>query len=204
MEGYIRKRGNRYYFSFEVAGVGGKRKRIERAGGRTKKEAEAALRAALTEYRNTGSMFEPTKMSFADYLDYWYQNYVQVNLAVNTQLAYKNIIEKHLKPALGSYFLHDLSPATLQEFVNHKYLSGISKNHLTNILAVLTGSLKAATNLSFSTMIVVKVSAECVLFTSTDILTGPLQEQQPASFICAVLTTEMLLRLSLGVRLRSR
>ena len=35
MEGHIRKRGNRYYFSFEVAGVGGKRKRIERAGGRT-------------------------------------------------------------------------------------------------------------------------------------------------------------------------
>lgn len=146
MEGYIRKRGNRYYFSFEVAGVGGKRKRIERAGGRTKKEAEAALRDALTEYRNTGSMFEPTKMSFADYLDYWYQNYVQVNLAVNTQLAYKNIIEKHLKPVLGNYFLHDLSPVALQEFVNHKYLSGISKNHLTNILAVLTGSLKAATN----------------------------------------------------------
>ncbi len=146
MEGHIRKRGKRYYYSFEVAGVGGKRKRIERAGGWTRKEAEAALREALTEYRNTGSMFEPTRMSFADYLDYWYQNYVQINLAVNTQAAYKNIIEKHLKPALGKYYLHDLSSATLQEFVNHKYLSGISKNHLTNILAVLTGSLKAAAN----------------------------------------------------------
>ena len=133
MEGYIRKRGNRYYYSFEVAGVGGKRKRIERAGGRTKKEAEAALREALTEYKNTGTKFEPTKMSFADYLDYWYQNYVQINLAVNT-------------PALGKYYLHDLSPTTLQEFLNHKYISGISKNHLANIWSVITGSLKAAAN----------------------------------------------------------
>lgn len=144
MEGHIRKRGNRYYYSFELAGVNGKRKRIERAGGRTKKEAEAALREALTEYRNAGTTFEPTKMSFADYLDYWYKNYVQINLAVNTQEAYKNIIEKHLKPALGKYYLHELNPATLQEFVNHKYIAGISKNHLTNILAVITGSLKAA------------------------------------------------------------
>lgn len=57
MEGHIRKRGKRYYYSFEVAGIGGKRKRIERAGGRSRKEAAAALRGALTEYRNTGSMF---------------------------------------------------------------------------------------------------------------------------------------------------
>ena len=63
MEGYIRKRGNRYYYSFEVAGIGGKRRRIERAGGLTKKESEAALREALTQYRNTGSSFEPIKQN---------------------------------------------------------------------------------------------------------------------------------------------
>jgi hypothetical protein len=48
MEGYVRKRGEKWYYSFEEASsVEGKRKRIERVGGRTKKEAEAALRKAL-------------------------------------------------------------------------------------------------------------------------------------------------------------
>ena len=34
-----RKRGEKWYYSFEVASVDGKRKRIERVGGKTKKEA---------------------------------------------------------------------------------------------------------------------------------------------------------------------
>ncbi len=53
MEGHVRKRGEKWYYSFEASSVEGKRKRIERVGGRTKKEAEAALRKALEEYSNT-------------------------------------------------------------------------------------------------------------------------------------------------------
>lgn len=47
MAGHVRKRGNKWYYSFEASSVDGKRKRIERVGGRTKKEAEAALRKRL-------------------------------------------------------------------------------------------------------------------------------------------------------------
>ena len=36
--GSLRKKGDRWYFSVEIPQTNGKRKRIERAGGRTKKK----------------------------------------------------------------------------------------------------------------------------------------------------------------------
>lgn len=54
------------------------------------------------------------------------------------------IIRNHIKPAIGFYKLKSLTPAILQEFINGKYLSGFSKNHLTNIFSVLNGSFKYA------------------------------------------------------------
>jgi len=144
MEGHIRKRGDKWYYSFELSNVDGKRKRIERVGGRTKKEAEAALRVALQEYNNAGLHFEPSEISLSDYMDYWFKNYVQLNCKFNTQSSYEIIIRNHIKPALGIYKLKSLTPAVLQEFVNGKYLSGFSKHHLTNIISVLGGSLNYA------------------------------------------------------------
>ncbi|AVL01467.1 hypothetical protein PP40703_01015 [Pediococcus pentosaceus] len=37
---YVRKRGNKWYYAFETAKINGKRHRIERIGGDSKKEAE--------------------------------------------------------------------------------------------------------------------------------------------------------------------
>jgi len=144
MEGHVRKRGSKWYYSFEASSVDGKRKRIERVGGRTKKEAEAALRIALQEYENAGLHFEPTEISVSDYMDYWHKNYVMLNCRYNTQTGYRAIIDNHIKPNLGTYKLKSLTPAILQEFVNAKYLQGFSKAHLTNIITVLSGSLKYA------------------------------------------------------------
>lgn len=144
MGGHVRKRGDKWYYSFEASSVEGKRKRIERVGGRTKKEAQSALRKALEEYNNAGAHFEPTEISLSDYMDYWFKNYVELNCKHNTQNAYEAIIRNHIKPPLGIYKLKSLTPATLQEFVNNKYLTGLRKNHLINIMSVLSGALKYA------------------------------------------------------------
>ncbi len=77
-------------------------------------------------------------------MDYWYNQYVLVNCKYNTQQAYSQIIKNHIKPSLGSYKLNALTPATLQEFTNDKFLHGFSKNFLEGILALLSGSLKYA------------------------------------------------------------
>lgn len=60
MSGHLRKRGNKWYYSFKTSNVDGKR--IERVGGLTKKEAQQALRKATLEYENAGAHFNPVNM----------------------------------------------------------------------------------------------------------------------------------------------
>ena len=47
MKGGTRKRGKTWSYYFYAAAIGGKRKKIEKGGFRTKKDAEAALAKAL-------------------------------------------------------------------------------------------------------------------------------------------------------------
>lgn len=131
-------------YRFEAAKIDGKRKSISKAGFRTKKEAEIEGAKAMAEYDNAGLKFEPTEISFADYLDFWMDNYVKVNLKYNTQGAYSRIIDNHVKPALGAYKLRALTPAVIQEFINKKSFQGYTRAHMKGILTLLSGSLKYA------------------------------------------------------------
>lgn len=131
-------------YRFEAAKIDGKRKHISKAGFRTKKDAEVAGTKAMAEYNNAGLKFEPSEISFADYLDYWFDNYVKVSCKYNTQLGYNQIIEQHLKPALGHYKLKSLTPMIVQEYVNAKFVSGLKKSTVKCIMGVLSGSLKYA------------------------------------------------------------
>lgn len=77
-------------------------------------------------------------------MDYWLENYVKVNCKYNTLCSYKNVIENHIKPDIGFYKLSSLTPTICQQFINTKYKNGYSKNHLSNIMCVLTNSLNYA------------------------------------------------------------
>lgn len=140
----VRKRGQKWQYQFEGAKIEGKRKQITKSGFKTKKEALEAGVKALAEYNNSGSHFEPTEMSVSDYFDYWYENYVVVNLKIHTQRTYKLCIENHIKPELGIYKLKSLTPAILQKFINTKFTNGFGKSHLKQLAGVLSGALKYA------------------------------------------------------------
>lgn len=131
-------------YRFEAAKIDGKRKHISKAGYKTKKEAEIAGTKAMADYNNAGMTFEPSEMSYSDFLDYWFENYVKMSCKYNTQIAYMQIIETHLKPALGMYKLRSLTPIMIQDYVNKKFVTGLKKTTLVNIMSVLSGSLKYA------------------------------------------------------------
>lgn len=144
---YTRKRGNSWEYRFEIASIDGQRKQKTKGGFRTKAEAENAGIKAKAEYENAGLTFEPSEISFADYLDYWYDNYVMYNCKYSTQTAYRSLIDLHIKPELGQYKLKSLTPIVIQEFVNRQYRCGkFAKNTLINITATLCGALQYAVN----------------------------------------------------------
>ena len=102
---------------------------------------------AYNEYNQTGHSFTPKTISYSDFLDYWLKNYCHVNLKYHTIQAYTNIIKNHVKPKLGFYRLSQISTATLQEFINNLYVEkAFSKNFMHNILKVLKGSFKYASD----------------------------------------------------------
>ena len=143
----IRKRGEVYQYSFEIAKVDGKRKRKSKSGFKTKKEP---MEAGIIEYNNYFTMNCNTnndKMSYSDYLDLWLEDYKQ-NTKYNTIRTYKSIIEKYLKPNLGQYRLSSLTSYQLNNFIIqicNKY--DYSRDYIKNILKVLKVTFRDATDL---------------------------------------------------------
>lgn len=144
MEGSVRKRGKKWYYYFDIGTIDGKRKRIERVGGNTKKEALESLRKALCEYDGSGSYIEESKIMFADFLDYWLEHYVKINCKYLTHRNYTNIVKVHLKPALGMYKLKAITPAILQTYLNNLQKEGYAKTSVDNFKGVLSNIFKYA------------------------------------------------------------
>ncbi|MCC0701835.1 MULTISPECIES: site-specific integrase [unclassified Clostridioides] len=144
MKGGVRKRGKKWYCYFKLAIVEGKRKKIERVGGDTKKEAQPALRIALNEYEDCGNVFDENNISVSDFLDFWYKEYVMLNCKFQTQNNYKRAIENHIKPNLGKYRLKLITPMIIQKFLNDKSKENYSSGTIRVIKGVLNNSFKMA------------------------------------------------------------
>lgn len=142
----IRKRGKVYQYQFETARVNGKRKQQSKSGFRTKNEAYQAGQKAYQIYMNGG--VEESFMSYGDYLDYWIENYCEVNLKHSTLEEYKTIVKKYLKPDLGTLVLKYITGFRLNHYLIEacgKY--NYSPGYLKNFLKVIKSSLRDACNL---------------------------------------------------------
>ena len=144
----VRKRGKVYEYRFEIATVEGTRKWITKSGYPTKAEAfKEGAKAYNNFYYNGQKTQLRENMSYADFLDYWIDNYASFNLHYSTTISYINIIKNHVKPRVGFYKLWQLDTRLLQEFINKIYVEyGFSKNYMASILKVVKGSFRDACN----------------------------------------------------------
>ena len=105
----VRKRGKTWSYYFDTAKINGERKKIEKGGFRTQKEALDARAAAIAQYNNVGRTFSPKEISVSDYLDYWLETAIKKNIdhgySYNTYRDYESKFRLHLKPAFGRYNL---------------------------------------------------------------------------------------------------
>lgn len=148
MKGGVRKRGNTWYYYFDMGIVDGKRKKVERSasaeGARTKAEAEIILRRKILEYENSGLLFKPEEITLHDFLKFWLEEYVALKLRENTYQNYVGSINKHILPKLGNYKIKSLNPQILQNFLNDKTREGYSRQTLSIIKGILSKSLNQA------------------------------------------------------------
>ena len=130
-------------YRFEAAPVGGKRRRVEKSGFRTKKEALVAGTKAYNEYLNVGRTFVPSEISVADYLDEWLE-LRKPELRPNSIRTYTRRIEVYIKPALGKYKLSAITAADIQRLINDLFMQGVSRETISGVKGVLTNALKYA------------------------------------------------------------
>ncbi len=90
-------------------------------------------------------------MKYKDWLREWLRNFVKPSVKARTLNRYENIVNLHIIPTLGNYYLNELSPILLQQFItqtlangNVKTHSALSANSVSMIISVLQNSLKTA------------------------------------------------------------
>lgn len=135
---------SRNYTNGEDINDDGSRKKVEKVGGDTRPEAEAALRKVLSDIDETGQYFLGTDTRVKQYLDFWMEEYVKLNLKYNTYENYRFTIKNHINGYLGKKKLTDLSPALLQNFINAEFKKGYSKKTMTITHSVLKNALNMA------------------------------------------------------------
>lgn len=128
MAGHIRKRGKKWEFKLELDRdpVTHKRRAKWYTGYATKKAAEADLAKRLHE-RQTGAFVEPTRLSVAEYLRKWIEDYARPNVSDTTFERYNQIVENDLIPAIGSISLHKLQPLQVQNMYSEQLQHGRKK-----------------------------------------------------------------------------
>ena len=132
------KHGVTYEYRFETASIAGRRQWISKGGFLSSKEAKVAGLAALNEYNNCGYVAIDKNISFADFLDIWYERECKASLKNTTLICYEKRIRNHIKPALGKYSLGNIKKADIQLFLNRMHDNGYSKNSISEVKGIIT------------------------------------------------------------------
>lgn len=114
--------------------------------------AQQRLVEILHQY-DQGRKVGTGRMLYGDFLDYWLEAYVGVELDVRTQTEYEAHVKNRVKPGLGHYSLNDLNPMIIASYYaaiqrDGKRLDGkpgkISAATVQRLHAVVRGSLRKA------------------------------------------------------------
>jgi hypothetical protein len=96
----------------------GKRKYRWIRGFQTRREADAEMRRVLRSM-DEGTYVQPSKETLGAFLDRWLVTYAKPNVAGKTYERYEQIIEKDIKPSIGSIALAKLTPVHIAEFYSY-------------------------------------------------------------------------------------
>jgi len=111
---------------------------------KNKLDARRALRENETA-KDRGAVTMPSSVTLSQWLDYWMEAIIGPGRADTTYYAYGQIIENHIKPALGGIRLQSLTPQHLQTYyVNTAKTKGLSSNTIRKHHDLLKSALHRA------------------------------------------------------------
>lgn len=147
MKGHIRQRtkdSKSWSIIIDLNKVNGKRNQKWYTIHGTKKDAERFLIEKLNELEH-GIYVDSKNMTFAQFLDYWYEQCCITKLSPTTYESYRRNMDKYIIPNLGNIKLEKLLPLQLQSFYNklHETLSNTTVIYIHRIIhSALTKAMK--------------------------------------------------------------
>lgn len=124
MKGSVYRKGDGWMYRFDLAPdpLTGKRRQTSRGGFATRKEAEKALRAAITA-ADTGRHVDRSRRTVAAFLDEWCEA-VAASVRPKTLAKYRLCKDAYVIPVIGTTLLQDLTPVRLNLLYGHLLKQG--------------------------------------------------------------------------------
>ncbi|WP_082518928.1 site-specific integrase [Leifsonia sp. Leaf336] len=135
-----------FYLAAGIDPKTGRRRQVRRAGFATKQAAQKARNAAASKV-DSGTYVAPTKQTYAEYLDKWFQRRQTTGRGLKPTTAdnYARYIRDDIQPSsLGRMKLTDIRRFHINDFVSDLTEAGRGATTVRRIAAVVQGSLKAA------------------------------------------------------------
>ena len=130
--GHVRKRGKTWaYVQYVTDPATGKAKYRWKSGFATKSEAQRALREAITAVEK-GTFIEPSKMSYADYVERLWLPQLNHQLESSTIESYERNMRVHVLPRIGGIKLQQLGPIHLNDLYRDLRGKEVSDNDSSN------------------------------------------------------------------------
>jgi len=124
--GHIRQRGENSWsvvITMPPDPATGKRRQKWHTVHGERRDAERELTRLLAEL-DVGTYVQPARMSLAEYLRKWLEDYARHNTRPKSYELYRYLSERHIIPALGSTPLPELRPPAIQSFYAAKLTEG--------------------------------------------------------------------------------
>ena len=131
--------------SLDLGYVDGKRKR-RTVYGKTRREALEALNRVRRAAEQGQDLTTPSP-TVGQWLDRWMAMKQADGSRPSTLRGYKQIIENHVRPALGSKRLDKITPSDVRALIDAKTASGLSGTTVAHILRLLRNTLNDAERL---------------------------------------------------------
>jgi integrase len=112
----------------------------------TRKEAQALLTEALHKHAH-GLPVAPERQTVAAYLQRWLREFKESQVRYSTQQRYKQLVARHIEPAIGRVILSKLTGMDVQTLMNAALKSGLSPRSVQYIHTTLRQALEQATKL---------------------------------------------------------
>lgn len=143
--GSVRKRGEKWYYSFEIGKIDGKRKRIERVCKKATTKAAALLEMAdaIKLYENGGIPANNPEITVADFSKLWIENYVNTTISQVTRRGYIIAI-KQFAEEYGIYKLKTITRLTAQDYVNKLHEKGLKRTTIQGKMTIIHNAFEYA------------------------------------------------------------